>query len=183
MKIQEIDVGGRIRAQRKKRKLSLNQLASMTGIAASNLSSIELNKSSPTLGTLAKIASAFEMKVSAFVEDVFYEKVSLCIPQPRNISGPESGKVILEALTGKLDMNLMDVSAISFDAESSICSEEGSERFIYCIDGNLEVEVGDDLYDLKKKTGLYLMPEIKALIRNRSRNLSIALFVEQKSSV
>ncbi len=56
-------VGARIRLYRRKKNLSLTDLSRLTGIAASNLSSIELNKTSPTLNTLIKIADAFDMKV------------------------------------------------------------------------------------------------------------------------
>ena len=60
MKPDAINLGANIRASRNKRKMSLTELSEKTGIAASNLSSIELGKSSPTLNTLVKIAAAFQ---------------------------------------------------------------------------------------------------------------------------
>ncbi|MBM4328793.1 MAG: helix-turn-helix transcriptional regulator, partial [Deltaproteobacteria bacterium] len=67
-------VGPNIRELRKRKGLSLPKLAKLTGIAASNLSSLELNKSSPTLNTLVRIAAAFNMKLGAFLDEVVYEK-------------------------------------------------------------------------------------------------------------
>lgn len=181
MRIQEIDVGSRIRAQRKRRKLSLNQLATMTGIAASNLSSIELNKSSPTLGTLSRIAAAFEMKISAFVEDIFYEKVVLCFPTTQDTTGQASAKVTRSSLTDRLSLNMMDATALTFEADSFVVSEEGSERFLYCVEGHLVVEAGLELYEVKKNSGIYLMPEIGAVIKNNSRSISLALIMNHKT--
>ncbi len=177
MKIKDIDVGNRIRAQRKKRKLSLNQLASMTGIAASNLSSIELNKSSPTLGTLAKIAAAFEIRVSSLVEEIFYDKAVLCAPEEHHTSPGNVRNVIQRILTRRLNMNSMEITSVTMETDSYIESEEGFERFIYCNEGNLMAKVGDESYEIKKNTGLYLMPEVKAVITNISRNCSTVLLI------
>jgi transcriptional regulator with XRE-family HTH domain len=70
MSSSEIHVAEQIRAFRKKKKLSLTDLSKLTGIAASNLSSIELGKSSPTLNTLVKIASAFHLRAGLFLDEV-----------------------------------------------------------------------------------------------------------------
>ncbi len=72
----EIDAGAKIRSYRKRKGLSLTRLSEITGIAASNLSSLELNKTSPTLQTLARIADAFDVKISEFLDEIFYRKVS-----------------------------------------------------------------------------------------------------------
>lgn len=182
MKIQGIDVGNRIRTQRKRRKLSLNQLADMTGIAASNLSSIELNKSSPTLGTLAKIADAFGMKISAFVEEIYYEKISLCTPEPTERAGKMATDVSEAILTGKLSVNSMEASVLGLETGAEFLTGEGTERLIYCIEGQLEVNSGADHYEVRKNAGIYLMPEISAVVSNKSRSVSKALIVSQNLS-
>lgn len=63
------DVGSKIRIFRLRKKISLNELSRMTGIAVSNLSSMELGKSSPTLSTLVKIADAFEVRAGVFLDE------------------------------------------------------------------------------------------------------------------
>ncbi|MGD9818055.1 MAG: helix-turn-helix domain-containing protein [Desulfomonilaceae bacterium] len=184
MKIDEIDVGARIRAQRKSRKLSLNRLASMTGIAASNLSSIELNKTSPTLGTLARIASAFNMKVSIFVEEIFYDKAAVCIPELLDINQTSSQKVVHSSLTSKLRMNSIEVTHLIFEPGSVLNTQEGFERFLYCIDGALEARIDVDLFELKKGMGIYLMPESNATFKNTSTaDSKILMTVHKKPSL
>jgi transcriptional regulator with XRE-family HTH domain len=78
MRGEEPNVGAKIRAFRKAKGLSLVELSKRTGIAPSNLSSIELNKSSPTLSTLLKIAHAFEMRLGEWLDEALYSKATLC---------------------------------------------------------------------------------------------------------
>ncbi len=182
MRIDSIDVGRRIRSLRKRRKLSLIQLASMTGIAASNLSSIELNKTSPTLGTLAKIANAFDVKISSLVDEIFYEKVFVCLPEKVDPNVSDCGKMTRRSLTGTLSMNSMDVTSVAIDTGSPLESHEGVERFIYCLDGHLQAQVEDVSYEIRKHTGLYLMPEVRAIIKSMSKECSTALIINQVNS-
>ena len=63
------DVGARIRAVRNAQGLSLDQLARLTGISAPALSLIETAKRDARLTTLAKIAAALRVSLSAFLED------------------------------------------------------------------------------------------------------------------
>ena len=54
-------IGPRIRALRQARRLSLEELASHTGIAAPNLSRLENGKHVPSWGTLEKLAASFDV--------------------------------------------------------------------------------------------------------------------------
>ena len=182
MKIDAINVGSRIRSLRKRKRLSLNQLASLTGIAASNLSSIELNKTSPTLGTLAKIANAFEVKTSSLVEEIFHEKVVLCLPENVHNKASDSKCMSKRSLTGKMTMNSMDVTCISLEAGSEVKNDEVVERFIYCLDGQLQAVVGDVTYCIRKNTGLYLMPEVSAVIKSAPNAAAQALIISQANT-
>lgn len=62
-------VGQRIRAIRGQQSLNLDQLARLTGISAPALSLIETGKRDARLTTLAKIASALRVALSALLED------------------------------------------------------------------------------------------------------------------
>ena len=61
-------IAERINQLRKSRKLSVNKLATMSGLSYSPLNSILRSKSkSPTLGTLIRIASALNMTILEFL--------------------------------------------------------------------------------------------------------------------
>jgi transcriptional regulator with XRE-family HTH domain len=63
----EVQVGDHIRKFRGAQGITLQQLAERTGFSAALISQIENRMVSPPLGTLVKIANAFDMSVSAFL--------------------------------------------------------------------------------------------------------------------
>ncbi len=58
------EFGASLRILRKQHKLSLKELSEKTGISVSFLSSIERGEKSPTLDTLLKLSSAFNINIS-----------------------------------------------------------------------------------------------------------------------
>jgi len=61
-------VGGAVKARRQELKLTLRALASRSRISASMISDIERGAKSPTVATLAVLASALEVPVSSLVD-------------------------------------------------------------------------------------------------------------------
>lgn len=64
----KIDVGGRLRALRERRRLSIRALAEASGLAVNTLSLIENGKTSPSVSTLQQIAVALGVPITAFFE-------------------------------------------------------------------------------------------------------------------
>jgi transcriptional regulator with XRE-family HTH domain len=175
----EIKVGEQIRAFRKKKKLSLIDLSKITGIAASNLSSIELGKSSPTLNTLVKIASAFQLRVGVFLDEVLYRKAVFC---PKGGGAKAEGistGVSIELLTNKASLNKMEVRIVSLKGPVPwVPSEKHSiDHFIYCLQGAVTAEVDNEIYRLDGGDSLYLLPEAKVRFANQTRRDSDLLIV------
>jgi transcriptional regulator with XRE-family HTH domain len=67
MKVEEI--GKKIRIERRKNGLTLEQLARKVGISSITLQRIETGKSSPSVITLSEIASAIKKPIVAFFEE------------------------------------------------------------------------------------------------------------------
>ena len=110
-----MDVGPKIRAYRKRRGLYLNEVYRLTGIAASTLSAIELDKSSPTLATLTKIASVFRMKVGAFVDETLYVKAVLCrAGEGQPTESREKGRTV-RSLTHGMLLNRMQAVIVTLE--------------------------------------------------------------------
>jgi transcriptional regulator with XRE-family HTH domain len=63
----EVQVGDHIRKFREARGITLQQLAERTGFSSALISQIENRMVSPPLGTLVKIANAFDTSVSSFI--------------------------------------------------------------------------------------------------------------------
>ncbi len=129
----------------------------MTGIAASNLSSIELNKTSPTLNTLIKIADAFEMKAGALLDEMLYGPAVFCPASGARPKDSQKDGVSIEALTDHIEKPEMLVRTITVasDAAPFVLDAEG-DTFIYCIHGTAHIATHADAYLLQPGDGLYL---------------------------
>ena len=90
----EISVSERIVTQRKERGLTLQDCAKLSGVAASTLSKIERGELSPTISTLQKIASGFELDVSELLSSA------------RPVIGTEGRRAISRAGEGKTHSSL-----------------------------------------------------------------------------
>ncbi len=174
-----IDLAANIRAFRNKRNMSLTELSQKTGIAASNLSSIELGKSSPTLNTLVKIAAAFDMKAGMFLDEILYKKAVKC-PKGEGENLPtDSAKVSVRFLTSGVALNRMESAIVTLDpsAQTSQTDQGFFDRFIYCLSGAITVLVEDEVHILQEGDSLYIMPEVKARLENRGRRQGTVLVV------
>ncbi|MGC8659914.1 MAG: helix-turn-helix domain-containing protein [Desulfomonilaceae bacterium] len=179
----EIDIGAKIRLYRKRKKLSLSRLSEITGIAASNLSSIELNKTSPTLSTLAKIADAFEVRIDELLNGIFYDKVLVCgfndLTKSRR---PEQG-VIERHLTADAILNRIEVKSFDFAPGSGPVRtpSENLERFVLVIKGALTLDAGNETIELEEGQGAYLTPDTEAKLTN-NREISARLLIIHPNS-
>ncbi len=164
MSDEDIDVGSKIRAYRKSKNLSLTELAQRTGIAASNLSSIELNKTSPTLGTIIKIADAFGMKTGPFLDEVLYQKavVSRGLEDSSEENTPSG--VRQRVLTDGVMLNRMDARVIVLaQGHGGVPADTpGTDRFVYCLEGSFTAHVDREDYHLSKSDSIYLLPAAEA---------------------
>ncbi len=184
MAVSKIDLGRNFRAFRKKMKLSLTELSTITGIAASNLSSMELGKSSPTLETLARLAEAFGVRAGALLDEVPYRRAVLCPrreeAQPKNsVSG-----ISISVLTEEVGLNRMESKLILLgpSSEPIRADSPGTDRFVYCLRGRMRAQVGEEAYLLRDGDSLYLLPEADAELRNRGSAEASFLIVNLKSA-
>ena len=76
MKIDDIDrVGNRIKDIRKKKSLTITELAKYTNLSVGYLSNIERNQTSPTLRNLATICSALDISLTDIITESAEERI------------------------------------------------------------------------------------------------------------
>jgi quercetin dioxygenase-like cupin family protein/DNA-binding Xre family transcriptional regulator len=179
MKPDAINLGANIRASRNKRKMSLTELSDKTGIAASNLSSIELGKSSPTLNTLVKIAAAFNMKAGMFLDEILYKKAVMRPKGAGETLPTDSDKVSARLLTSGIALNRMESVMVTLDPSAQMSPKNlgASDRFIYCLSGEITVLVEDETHVLSEGASVYIMPDVDARFENRGRSEATGLIV------
>lgn len=168
MTLSDTDVGARIRAYRKKKGLSLTELSNRTGIAASNLSSIELGKSSPTLSTLIKIAAAFNLRAGQFLEEACYKKAVLCAKGEATELQTGFANISVQSLTDDASFGRLHAEIIRMKPAGSYVPDEKTDRFLHCLEGRFCATVEDESYTLHPGDSLYVLGDASLNLENAS---------------
>lgn len=144
----EVPVGDHIRQFREASGITLQELAERTGFSAALLSQIENRMVSPPLGTLVKIANAFDTTVSAFIGGKEEREFSIVRKEDRTtvsrVGLKDGGRpgYTYEALgVGKAGRR-MEPFLVSLkpliDRNVARSSHEG-EEFLFVLSGKVEV--------------------------------------------
>lgn len=159
-----VPVGENVRKFRETMGLSVQQFAERTGFSAALLSQIENRMVSPSLGTLVKIANAFDTTVSAFIGGKEEREFSIVRKEDRatvsRVGLKEGGKspYTYESLGAgkagrKMEPFLVRLQPLSEPPRSR--SAHDGEEFLYVLSGRVEVclgtlsdilEEGDSIY-------------------------------------
>jgi DNA-binding transcriptional MerR regulator/quercetin dioxygenase-like cupin family protein len=138
-------VHDRIQLLRKRKGISLRQLATLAGMSASSVSAIERGLSAPSVGTLQRLAAALDTNVPGLLDTPRPQRQLVVRPHERPVMDMETPGVRFENLYATdtaLQSILISVEPGHGSQESY--SHEG-EEFIYVLEGQLEVTL-DELY-------------------------------------
>ena len=178
-------VGARLRAVRRAQKVRLLELAKATGVDAAIISRIETGKMTGTLESHIRLANALGMKVTDLYAGIEEARVkdaaTFQLPSQRtDVYVHEAGKSSIAMLTTDiLHKKLMPV-IITVEPGGSTHKEEakvGTEKFIYVLEGDLEVRVGDTAHNLKRGSSLYLDASVPHSLKNAESKVARCLAV------
>ncbi|WP_209426973.1 XRE family transcriptional regulator [Pararhodobacter sp. SW119] len=149
--------GGRIRELRRKAGLTLQALADEAGISVGFLSQVERNKATPSLGTLASLATALEAEIDWFV----------ATPQPADAVTRAGERVLFSIADSSLGYERLDtrlpggtLSSLIIHIPEGYASEltrHTGEELIVVLDGCLRQTLGDAVIDLNPGDSLHFM--------------------------
>jgi transcriptional regulator with XRE-family HTH domain len=142
-------LGGRIRAYRKMRRLTLQRLAAHAGITESFLSQIERGRSGASVGTLHLIAHALGINLT----DLFDNSRG---PQPNVLRAAERPKLYAEGVTKFLltrrPLQHLEVLEGTFEAGATTGGPEyvhgDSQELVYVLEGTVRLNLADESYVL-----------------------------------
>lgn len=177
-------LGGRLREIRKKKGLTLQQLAERTGLTAGLLSKIENLRTSPSLSVLSDLAR----ELGTDMADLFlssdhgsgsrkwrYFPAGSFRKIDREDNCGFNYKLILESrLSG--DRQQVMLVEIEPGARREAVSGDGNE-FLYMISGHLNYRVGDDVIELCPGDVLFFDSSVPHVPENTSREKAVLLAV------
>ncbi len=182
----EVQVGANIRKMRESRGQSLQDLAERTGFSAALLTQIENRMTSPPLGTLVKIANAFDTTVSSLLGEREEHEFSIVRKADRHIVSrvglKEGGRssYLYESLGAgkagrKMEPFLVRLQPI-VDRNLLRNSHEG-EEFIFVLHGSVEVVLDRYSDVLVEGDSIYYNSSIPHHVHSADENEALILAV------
>lgn len=157
-KINNLDIGGRIKALRVHQKRTLQEIADACDLSRGMISKIENNKTVPSVAALVKIASALGTNISNILEQDGLVKPIHTPAQKatESLTITEKGYSIYPFASEYHEKKMQPFLFVARRGEVKPheLSHEG-EEFIYIISGQMKMQVGEVEYLLKEGDTLY----------------------------
>ena len=152
----------RIRRVREMRGLTVGDLSSRTGIDVDTLGRIESGKVVPALGQLVRLGKALDMKMGYFISPGM-DKLMAVVRKDERRATSRYGETksmeygyFYESLAPEKANRLMEpfiVTLVPTDTEEF--SSHAGQEFLYVLEGEMKVQVGDDVEFLKPGDAVY----------------------------
>jgi transcriptional regulator with XRE-family HTH domain len=151
-----MELGERIKQRRAELKLSLRDLAEQSNLTASYLSQVERNISMPSIESLRKISGALDIPMFYFFLEPDPPSPVVRRTERRKLIIPNTN-VTYELLTPSLNhkMEVILVQAEPGNGDVPLIPQINTEECIFVLEGNLEIEVSDEIYQLESGDAIY----------------------------
>lgn len=154
--------GGRIRRIREERGLSIKDLSSRTGIDITALVRIESGKTIPALGQLVRLGRALDMKMGYLISPGIDKPMTVVHKDERRpVSRYGETKSMLcgysyESLAPEKADRFMEPFIVTLvPTEAEDFSTHAGQEFLYVLEGEIKVQVGDRTDFLKPGDAAY----------------------------
>lgn len=181
-------LGEKLYQLRKERELTLDELSARCGVAKATLSRLENNITPGTLRTHMKICEALGISLPELYQQIDSTTQAPVVVEPKPEEQAETFAYDTKAqaiiLAKQVTRKNMLPQLIILEPQGSTPKEEnppGTEKFVFCCEGKIEVKVADNVYTLKKGGSLYFKSMLPHSFKNTGK--SCAKFVCVSSPV
>lgn len=155
--METMNVGKNIKSMRKKKGLTLQELAEKSGISATAISAIERNVSSPTVNTLAAIGQALGESLSSLLGECEISYVVTRADKRVRLASEVRNADFLSlasGIPGQRFMPMMSVLKSGSTSGEDYITHRGEEFFLV-VKGALDVELNGETLRLEEGDSLY----------------------------
>ncbi|NTU59798.1 MAG: cupin domain-containing protein [Deltaproteobacteria bacterium] len=172
-------LGEKLKAVRKTRKHSLEELAGLTGFSKSFLSQIENGKNSPSIASLKKITTALGISIGELFDDDRGEQVYFLRKKDRKAFEVVKDKVTFEFVASKVAGRKMEALFFTLQpgGESDGEYAHDGEEFGTVLEGTLLFQIGGRDYTLEAGDTVYFSSTIPHRWTNPGPDVMRALWV------
>lgn len=181
-----MELGKKIKLLRKEKGLTLAGVSQKTGIAQSTLSRIEKGQRTGTVKTHLKICEALGIRISELYVDLekSAEEISPIETSAKEAEGFQYNEkafavsLAKDFFKKKLKPELLIIAAGNRAKEPG--DPSGTEKFLFCHEGLLEVIVDKTIYQLKKGSSLYFNSSLPHSFKNIGKTRAKCLCVSSR---
>lgn len=142
------ELGRKIRIERRKNGLTLEQLARKVGISPITLQRIETGKTSPSVALLSEIAQNLKKTISSFVQEFDRHFVHIKRKEQRSISSPVLNVKVIGPRKMITDHISVTLAELKKGKTITAHSNEGIE-WAYIMEGKCRHQQGDETFLLE----------------------------------
>lgn len=161
-------LGAKLKAVRKDRGYSLEDLAKLTGFSKSFLSQIENEKNSPSIASLKKITAALDVSIGALFDEDREDQIYFLKKKDRRTFEMVKDKVIFEFVASRLANRRMEPLFFTLlpggESEGDYAHE--GEEFGTVIEGVLHFSIAGREYVLEAGDAIYFNSSVPHRWRN-----------------
>ena len=175
-------LGSRLRALRRKRHLTLEQVAGATGLNRGYLSRLESGEKSPSIATTLKLANALEVPIAALFGEAVEETDLHLVRVASRVaaSGPvgSGGYQLVPLSQGSSSEGLVVfVLHPSDQFEEDERAEHAGTEGLYVLDGKIELRLADRSIGLSAGDYLQFPGHLSHQIRKVSKQASVLVVI------
>ncbi|MQY51134.1 cupin domain-containing protein [Rhodocyclus tenuis] len=162
-------VGKNLKKLRKQHRFSLDRLAQRSGVSRAMLGQIELGRSVPTIRLLWRIAQAFKVPVSAFLDDGENASTVVLTRQESRVLASHDGQVTSRALFpfhGSRQVEFYEMRFAPGILERSDPHPPATTENLVVASGELELQVDTHSYRLGTGDAIHFDADVAHSYRN-----------------
>ena len=173
-------VSKQLKAFRKSQGHTLRSLSEKSDVSVNTISLIERGKTSPTIATLHKLATALEVRITDFCTESASKQVIFTKRDQRQEM--QYGAVCLGYLGEGLANQTISPMLLTFEPEADSGPEplvHAGHELAFCLNGRIQYEIGDEQYLLEPGDSLLFEAHLPHRWRNANGASSQALMIVQ----
>lgn len=171
-------LGSRMRTIRKEKRLTLKDVAHMTGLTESLISQIENRKANPSVATLFAISRALGVSIADFFEDDGEQASPVIRTSDRAVVHTASG-ITYSLLNHQTPASTFEALFAEYQPGSStgeVLTHIGNECGVV-LTGKLEVSIGEDRHVLNAGDSITFESTTPHILTNLSDGVTTAIWI------
>ena len=168
-------IGETLYAIRKAKRISLTELSEKSGVQMATLSRIENKKMVGTLESHMQIAKALGIDVTELYKGLSHQNAIIDFGHDKNTDVfTHSDQASFEILTKNIMNKKMMPTLVRIEESGKTNKEQaqgGTEKFIFVLDGHVEINVNAQIFTLHKFNTLYFDAALPHYFRNTGKGV------------